>query len=212
MDAPNSPPQPPAPSSFKPMTLALAGAGLLLTAFFALLPGQLAPEYRVWNASVIGALALFTAARLGVWQGVAFTAVAIALKDLCLYFTTPWWQPYPLTWVYFTGYVLLGWVFLRHSASLARVVPVALGSGLLFFFVSNFVSWVEKALPQYEHSFRGLVDCYVAAIPFYRGTFIGDVAFSVALFGAHAVLSRAYFPAERVGVVAEPVRDREGNW
>ena len=32
------------------------------------------------------------------------------------------------------------------------------------------------------------------------------------VFGAHAVLSRAYFPAERVGVVAEAVRDEEKHW
>ncbi|QJW94558.1 DUF6580 family putative transport protein [Frigoriglobus tundricola] len=186
----------------KPMTLALAGVALALVVAQTVLFAQLPPEYRVWNASVIGALALFTAARLGFWHGVGLTAAAIALKDLCLYLTTDWWQPYPLSWVYFTVYVLIGWAFLRHSASVGRAVATGFGAGLVFFFVSNFVSWLEQALPQYEHSFRGLVDCYVAAIPFYRGTFIGDTAFSAALFGAHAVLSRAYFPAERAAAVA----------
>ena len=75
MDAPTEPKAP----LFKPMTLALAGAGLALTAVLPLVFANLAPEYRVWNLSVIGALALFTAARLGFWPGIAFTAVAIAL-------------------------------------------------------------------------------------------------------------------------------------
>ena len=209
MDSPN--PTPPASPYFKPMTLALACAGLALTASLTLIFAKLPQEYRMWNASVIGALALFTAARLGFWHGVLFTAAAIALKDLCLYLTTEWWQPYPLSWVYFTGYVLAGWVFLRRSTSPGRVAGVALGSGLLFFAVSNFVSWLEQAYP-YGYSFQGLTDCYVAAIPFFRGTFVGDVAFSAAFFGAHALLSRAYFPAERAGVVAEEVRNSEGSW
>ncbi len=193
------------------MTLALAGLGLVLTVSLTVLFAKLSPEYQVWNASVIGALALFTAARLGLWPGIVFTVVAIALKDFCLYMLTPWWEPYPLSWVYFTGYVLIGWVLLKRSTSLGLVVVVAFGSGLAFFFVSNFVSWLQQALP-YGYSFEGLVNCYISAIPFYRGTLIGDVAFSATFFGAHAVLSRAYFPAERVGVVAETVREKEGEW
>ena len=194
------------------MTLAIACAGLALTAALPLTFAQSwMADYRVWNASVIGALGLFAAARLGFWQGVAFTAVAIALKDVCLYFTTEWWQPYPLSWLYFTGYVLIGWVFLRRSASVGRAVGVGLGAGLAFFFVSNFVAWLEQAYP-YGYSLQGLVDCYIAAIPFAHGTFTGDVCFTAAFFGAHAVLSRAYFPAERVGVVTEEVRDTEGHW
>ena len=95
---------------------------------------------------------------------------------------------------------------------MGRAVGVAFGGGLMFFLVSNFGSWVEKALPHYEHSLRGLIDCYVAAIPFYRGTFLGDVVFTAVFFGAHAVLSRVYFPAERVNPVMEEVRDQEGQW
>ena len=185
--------------SNKPMTLALAGGALALIAAQTVLFANLPPEYRVWNASVVGALALFAAARLGFWSGVGITAVAIALKDLCLYLTTDWWQPYPLSWAYFTLYVVIGWASLRHSVSIGRTVATALGASLLFFFTSNFMAWVEQAAP-YGYSLEGLLNCYVAGIPFYRGTFIGDMAFTAVLFGAHAVLSRAYFPAERVAV------------
>jgi hypothetical protein len=208
MDAPN--PTPPASPNFKPMTLALAGAGLALSAALPTF-AALKPEYGVWNASVIGALAIFAAARLGFWPGLALAAAAIALKDVCLYFTTHWWQPYPPSWAYFAGYAFLGWALLRKSPSVGRAVATGLGSALLFFLVSNYVSWVEQAYP-YGYSLRGLWDCYVAAIPFFRGTLVGDVTFTAVLFGAHAVLSRAYFPAERAGVVVEEVRETEGRW
>jgi hypothetical protein len=36
------------------------------------------------------------------------------------------------------------------------------------------------------------------------GHLIGDLVFGLGLFGAHAYLARAYFPAERV--IAEPAR------
>ncbi len=207
MDSPTKPPT----SSFKPMTLALAGLGLLLVVGLTLGFAQLSPEHRVWNASVIGALALFTAARLGLWRGVAFTAVAIALKDVCLYFTTDWWQPYPLSWLYFSGYVLIGWALLRRSDSVGRAVAVGFGSGVLFFIVSNFVSWLEQAY-DYGYSLGGLWDCYYCAIPFYRGTFLGDAIFSAAFFGAHAWLSNVYFASERVAVRVEETRKTEDEW
>ncbi|MBN9120453.1 MAG: hypothetical protein J0I06_15070 [Planctomycetes bacterium] len=207
----DSPKQPSAPSHFKPMTLALAGFGLALVAVLTVAFQQLPVEYRVWNVSVIGGLALFAAARLGFWPGVAFTAAAIALKDVCYYRLTDWWEPYPLSWAYFSVYALVGWVLLRRSASAGRVAVTALGVSLGFFVVSNFVSWLEQALP-YGYSFEGLVNCYAAAVPFYRGTFLGDLMFSVGLFGAHAVLSRAYFPAERVSAATKEVRDTEGHW
>ena len=54
------------------------------------------------------------------------------------------------------------------------------------------------------------MNCYAAAVPFYRGTLLGDVLFGASLFGAHAALSRAYFPAERVAAV--PHAEAEGNW
>jgi hypothetical protein len=200
MDAPNPTPAPP---HFKPMTLALAGAAVGLSAA---LPMYFAkhPDYAVWNASVIGGLAVFAAARLGLWQGLALTAVAVALKDLGLALTTDWWQPYPLSWLYFGGYALVGWLALRNSASVARAVAAGIGASLLFFLVTNFVSWLEQSYP-YGYSLQGLLDCYAAGIPFYRGTFAGDAAFTAVLFGAHALLSRAYFPQERVllGTVKE---------
>lgn len=197
------------PPNFKPMTTALAGAALALTAVLTVAFAQARPDLRVWNLSVVGALGLFAAARLGFWHGVAFTAVALAVKDACLYATTDWWQPYPLSWLYFAGYALIGWAFLRQSASSGRAVGVALGASLLFFAVSNFVSWLELALP-YERSLAGLRDCYAAAVPFYRGTLLGDVGFAAALFGAHAALSRAYFPAERAAAEPRAV-EGEGN-
>jgi hypothetical protein len=180
-------------SRLKPMTLALAGVAVA-SAAIALLP----PTFRPWNLSAIGALGLFAAARLGFWPAVAFTALALGLKDLGIYLHYGW-APALLSWLCFAGYVLLGWVFLRRTESPLKIGAAALTASLFFFLTSNFLSWLGQALP-YGYSFAGLLDCYKAAIPFYRGTLAGDLIFSGGFFAAHAALSRAYFPAERVAV------------
>lgn len=183
----------PTPTRFKPMTLALAAVAVL-AAWVTLLP----QPYRPWNLSAIGALGLFAAARLGFAQAVALTALAFGLKDLGVYLQHGW-KPAPLIWVCFLAYVVLGWA-LRRTESPVRIGAAAVAASLVFFVVTNFLSWLGQSLP-YGYSLSGLADCYVAAIPFYRGTLAGDLIFTAGLFGAHAVLSRAYFPAERVATV-----------
>lgn len=191
---------------FKPVAFALAGLAVACTAI-ALLP----PTFRPWNLSAIGALGLFAAARLGFWPAVGFTALALGLKDLGIYLHYGW-EPAPFTWLCFAGYVVLGWAFLRRTESPLKIGAATLTASLIFFLASNFLSWLGQALP-YGYSFAGLMDCYKAALPFYRGTLAGDLLFSGGLFALHAALSRAYFPAERVAVaVVEPKRETESHW
>jgi uncharacterized protein DUF6580 len=191
---------------FKPMTLALAGVAVLAAAI-SLLP----PTDRPWNLSPIGALGLFAAARLGFWPAIGLTALALGLKDLSLILDRGW-EPAPFTWLCFAAYVALGWALLRRTESPFKIGGATLAASLIFFLVSNFGSWIGQALP-YGYSFAGLIDCYVAGIPFYRGTLIGDLVFSGGLFAAHAALSRAYFPAERVAVLTvESNSEMEEKW
>lgn len=179
-----------------PMTLALAGLGVL-AAWTTLLPESVRP----WNFAAVGALALFAAARLPLRPAVLVLVVALGVKELGGYLAHPsWYEPYLMSWLYFAGYFAAGRLLLRHTESPVRIGGTAVGVSLLFFLVSNFVSWLEQALP-YGYSLAGLLDCYGAAVPFYRGTLAGDVLYTGLLFGLHAALSRAYFPAERVALV-----------
>jgi hypothetical protein len=186
------------------MTMSLVAVALL-AGWMVLLPANMRP----WNLAAIGALGLFAAARLGFWPAVGITALALGMKDLGIYLQFGW-PPAPASWLCFAGYVALGWAFLRRTESPVKIGTAALAASLLFFLTSNFISWLQQSLP-YGYSLAGLMDCYSAAIPFYRGTFVGDLVFSAGLFAAHAVLSRAYFPAERVALA--PVTDRvEETW
>jgi hypothetical protein len=70
-----------------------------------------------------------------------------------------------------------------------RVIPIALGTvagSVVFFLVTNFGVWC--AYDTYPPTWSGLLQCYQAAIPYFRGTFTGDVVGSVILFGGDYVL------------------------
>jgi hypothetical protein len=52
-----------------------------------------------------------------------------------------------------------------------------------FFIITNFACWVLN----YPHTLEGFVACYVAALPFFHNTLVGDVVFTAVLFGGLAV-------------------------
>jgi hypothetical protein len=59
---------------------------------------------------------------------------------------------------------------------------VIAGAPVAFFLISNFGVWVSGgSLPgavAYPHTFSGLAECYAAALPFFRGTLVGDWLFA----------------------------------
>jgi hypothetical protein len=62
-----------------------------------------------------------------------------------------------------------------------RIGAVA-AAPVVFFLISNFGVWLSGgSLPgtvPYPHTLSGLADCYAAALPFFRGTLIGDWLFA----------------------------------
>jgi hypothetical protein len=77
----------------------------------------------------------------------------------------------------------------KYSGFWTRVVPIAsltIAGSILFFIVTNFgVWWLADFYPKNLH---GLGQCYVAAIPFFRGTLCGDLIGSAILFGGEQLL------------------------
>lgn len=77
------------------------------------------------------------------------------------------------------------------SARAIFAVPAASVAGSLIFFVlSNFAVWAFGTI--YSHDWQGLVQCYVAALPFLDKTVIGDLFWNAVLFGGAALV--AYLP------------------
>jgi hypothetical protein len=84
--------------------------------------------------------------------------------------------------------VVLGRWLLRRRRSGPRVAGAAVVASILFFLVSNFGVWLGGAL--YPRTLEGLAACYVAAIPFFGATLLGDVVYAAALFGGLALVER----------------------
>ena len=79
------------------------------------------------------------------------------------------------------------------------LVTCSLGASLAFFLVTNFGSWVWFDI--YQPGWGGLIQSYVAAVPFFRHTLMSDFAFGCLFFGGHALATRFGWADE---VSAEP--------
>lgn len=62
-----------------------------------------------------------------------------------------------------------------------RVALVALLASVLFFVVINFGCWPGSTA--YTQNFPGLMACFAAGIPFFKGTLFGNLFYSAVLFG-----------------------------
>lgn len=68
------------------------------------------------------------------------------------------------------------------------VIAAMLSCSLIFFATTNFAVWAFGNL--YPHSWQGLVQCYVAALPFLDKTVLGDLFWTAVLFGGAWLVQR----------------------
>ena len=81
---------------------------------------------------------------------------------------------------------LLGWK-LRNRISLKNNLVFALFSAILFFVVTNFGVWL---VGWYPPTLSGLIQCYVAGIPFFRMTLIATLSYVTLLTLAHNAIAK----------------------
>jgi hypothetical protein len=105
----------------------------------------------------------------------------------------------PVVYGSFALIVCLGfWV--RRRRSVGRIAGAAMMSALLFFVVTNFGVWAMGQL--YPATPGGLVDCYVAAIPFFQNTLLSNLFYSPLLFGGLAIAENRFATLREDAVVA----------
>ena len=103
-----------------------------------------------------------------------------------------------MLFVYGSFAITVGLGFLlRDNTKAGRIVLLSVLSSMIFFIVTNFATWLlegSNGVPMYPHTAQGLVNCFVAAVPFYTYTFIGDLFYTGILFGAF-YFAKSKFPA-----------------
>lgn len=98
------------------------------------------------------------------------------------------------TWGSFLAIGLLSSRYLSKNLKFENVLLSSMTAAVLFFVVTNFGVWIVSGY--YTRDLSGLVLAYQNAIPFFRNTFMGDITFSLALYGAYLVV------ANKVGLPA----------
>lgn len=147
------------------------------------------------NVTSITALALFGGACFpNRWVAFAVPLTALALSNLVLGIYWSWsfmaWQPH--LWVQYLSFALvvaLGFL-LRERRGFWRIAGVTLASSLLFFFVTNLGEWAFQ--DWYPKTWEAFVACYIAAIPFFRNSLLGDFGFVALLFGGMRLLEMRF--------------------
>jgi hypothetical protein len=159
------------------------------------------------NTTPVGALGLFSGARLRWWQAALLSLLVMAVSDAVLYQMFAY-SPFS-AWVYgsLLVNVLIG-AWLSRWGALWCVGAGGVLASLQFYLVTNFGEWMRQGPDSlYPPTMAGLLDCYVLGLPFFGRTLAGDLCFTALLFGAYAVLSRhaALKEAARLEAVNVPL-------
>jgi hypothetical protein len=145
------------------------------------------------NFTPIAALALFGGSYIKD-KRMAFIIpmAAMLFSDLLLQITSGNGFHDQMIWVYgsMAASTLIGF-YIRENLKSSHIIAASLLGSVIFFMLTNFGVW---ALGYYGHTASGLVQCYVMAIPFFKGTILGDLFYNTAFFGSYALLSR-YMPS-----------------
>ena len=150
------------------------------------------------NFAPITALALFGGMYLDKKHTFIVPIAAMLISDYFIGF-------YPgMIWVY-ASFIAIGFIglLLRNHRGVVQTVGATLAGSILFFVVTNFGVWISSQV-SYPHNVAGLVECYVAAIPFFRNTLLGDVVYVGAMFGLFE-LAKKFVPALQPDPVASEI-------
>lgn len=148
------------------------------------------------NFSSVIAVSLLCGAVLQHPAGVLLPLAVRATTDLTLYlkgvaFFDSWMFDY-------AAYVLI--CLLGHAINPRQTLPVlgtCLISVALYFGLSNFGVWLMQS-DFYEKSAQGLLLCYTNAVPFVRGTLIGNLVMSALFFGALNLTTSSEYAGDTV--------------
>jgi len=138
------------------------------------------------NLSSVTAIALFGGAYFSDKRPAFLVPLAaLFLSDLVLGF----YGHMEIVYASFMLIVCIG-LWLQKNRSPLAIAGAALASSVLFFVLTNLGVWAFGSL--YPMTLKGLIACYVAAIPFFRNTLQGDLLYTFLLFGGFAVLERRF--------------------
>lgn len=150
---------------------------ILMAGAFRLIP-------HTWNFTPILAVCIFSGYKIKpLGLALFLPLLTIFLGDLFIGFYEG------MVWVYAAYIVTIAFaLFTNKSNSVqSKVGNVIIGS-ISFFIISNFGVWMSGLL--YPKNVDGVMACYIAAIPFFKNTFLGTLIYSFGFFAVAETLER----------------------
>lgn len=136
------------------------------------------------NFAPVGATAVFAGRTMKPWAAIALLLVAMFAGDALLAALRGYPIVSALTPFVYGGFVVQAMLGRALRARKGGALGAATLGACAFFLLSNFGVWLGN---MYPHDASGLAACYVAAIPFFGATLLGDLLWTM-------ILSLAYRP------------------
>ncbi len=136
------------------------------------------------NFTPIAAIALFGGTFLKRKElAFAIPIAAMLLADMVLGFHSTMFSVY----ISFVAIVGMG-LILHRKLTIVNTLTASLASSVLFYLVTNFASWTSGFMP-YPMNIGGLMQSYIAGLPFLFNGVLGDLFYNSVLFGALYLVS-----------------------
>ncbi|GBF39954.1 hypothetical protein LPTSP1_29630 [Leptospira johnsonii] len=98
----------------------------------------------------------------------------------------------PVIYGLFVVYAIVG-IKLKDRLGVGSLAIAGFAGSVSFFVITNFFVWLTSGM--YTLSGQGLVECYIAAIPFFKYSLLGDFTYVSVLFGSYYLLEKNGFVA-----------------
>ncbi len=142
---------------------------ILILAFSRLIPHP--PNFTPIIAVAIMSGYLFR----NIYLSITVLVVSMFITDLIIGLHTN------MTFVYLSLFLIVMLFFkVNDKIKLSNLFVFGFVGSLIFYFVTNFGVWALGNM--YEASLIGLVECYIAAIPFFKNTLFSTIIFSYGAF------------------------------
>jgi prepilin signal peptidase PulO-like enzyme (type II secretory pathway) len=135
------------------------------------------------NFAPIAAMALFGGVYLSKKYALIVPLVAMFVSDLFIGF----YDVKLMAGVYLS-FLLIGLIglFVKKHKNISTIIGGTILGSVLFFVITNFAVWVFYNW--YPHTLAGLGQCFAMAIPFFKGTLMGDLFYVAILFGIYETI------------------------
>ncbi len=147
---------------------------------FALALFRLLPHWP--NVSPVAAMALFGGAYFADKRlALVVPFAALFLSDLVLGLHNS------MIFVYagFALTVVIGFM-LKNKITFTNTSFAVVASSVLFFLLTNFGAWMTSAL--YAKTAEGLMQAFIAGIPFFQNSLLGNLVYAAVIFGGYHLL------------------------